>query len=124
MPAAAVEPKDTSYFCVVEIAGGLMYDDTQKRWRGGALRTDEKFVLKLKYLNSQMKKNFINKDELILSFNVSITQSGTSTPRDCYSRDWTPIVEIGPGNHIFCNARVIMHNAKHTNCHQKLFLLY
>jgi hypothetical protein len=104
-PAQAIQPKDASYFCVTEMAGGLVFDETLKRWRGASLRTDDKFILKLKFLGMKMGKDFVGKDEMVLSFNVSVTPSGSNSPSECRSRaDWGDVIEVRANNYLLCNA--------------------
>lgn len=102
--AQALEAKNATYYCVVEMAGGLYYDESSKRWRSGTFHTDDKFVLKLKYLRTQMGKDFVNRDEAIQTFNVAIVEGGSNTDAECRSRDWSEVVEVRPNNYIVCNA--------------------
>ncbi|WP_426609501.1 hypothetical protein [Bradyrhizobium sp. McL0616] len=102
--AQAVEAKNATYYCVVEMAGGLFYDENSKRWRSGTFRTDEKFVLKLKYLRTQVGKDLMNRDEAVQTFNVAIVEGGSNTDAECRARDWSEVVEVRPNNYIVCNA--------------------
>ncbi|MET4242744.1 hypothetical protein [Bradyrhizobium sp. RT10b] len=102
--AQAVEAKNATYYCAVEMAGGLFYDENLKRWRSGTLRTDDRFVLKLKYLTTRMGKDLVNRDEVVLTFNVAIVEGGSNTDAECRARDWSEVVEVRPNNYIFCNA--------------------
>src|SRR5437868_6952638 len=66
------------YFCTTDAIGGLMYKKDLKKWIGGSLRGDEKFVLSLKFLRSRVEKNALfDKDQVIATYNVSITESGS-----------------------------------------------
>src|SRR5215467_6222229 len=72
--------KDASYFCIAEFAGGLAYDERMKKWKGTAIRIEQKFVLRLKHLRTQPKSAF---SETVYDYNVSVTGAGTNLARMC-----------------------------------------
>jgi hypothetical protein len=74
--AVGFEPKDASYFCTAEISAGLAYNKLSKKWNSATFQADEKFVLRMKYLQSS-------------DFKVTITPAG--------SNDALPCVKLGSG---------------------------
>src|SRR5262249_17335227 len=63
-----------AYYCVDEVAGGLAYDATTKKWKGTGFNTDEKFVLRLQYKGRSETKE---------EYEVTITESGKSEAARC-----------------------------------------
>jgi hypothetical protein len=51
--ADAIQPKDASYFCVAEIAGGIAYNELAKKWVGAVFKATQKMVLRLKFVDTQ-----------------------------------------------------------------------
>jgi len=84
--ADAIQPKDASYFCVAEAAGGLSFNSAQKKWVGTVFRADEKFVLRLKFVDVQPGTEVWDKEETYTNFDVSITASGSSYQAECRQR--------------------------------------
>ena len=41
-----------AYYCATEVAGGLSYDSSQKAWHGTSFNTDEKFVLRMTFVEA------------------------------------------------------------------------
>jgi hypothetical protein len=83
LPAQAIEPKDASFFCVAEIAGGLAFRAEQKRWVGAVLNPAEKFVLRLKYLDTQVATGKWDAGRAQSNFEVTIKPSGKNVDRPC-----------------------------------------
>jgi hypothetical protein len=81
--AKAIEPKDASYFCVAEAAGGLSFNAVQKRWVGSVFKTNEKFVLRLKFIDVKLGTGKWDKDQLYANFEVGLTPSGTNSESRC-----------------------------------------
>lgn len=77
--ASAQLGKDASYFCTAEIAGGLAYDEGLKKWKGTGLRTEQKFVLRLRYLNSRK----VGGDQTVYDYDVTVTTTGTNNALPC-----------------------------------------
>ena len=83
--ASAQLGKDASYFCVAEFAGGLIYDEGMKKWKSGALRIEEKFVLRLKHLRTRVQKSYTGEDEPVHDYDVTVTPAGSNAPFPCVS---------------------------------------
>src|SRR5713226_9135361 len=81
--AGAIPPKDVSYLCVAEIVGGLWYNKTTNKWEGSTFKPTEKFLLRLKYIDSRLGTEFWDKDETYANFQVTVTKSGTNTGLPC-----------------------------------------
>jgi len=79
----AIEPKDVSYFCVAEAAGGLSFSAPQKKWVGTVFKVTEKFVLRLKYIDAKFGTGKWDKDELYTNFEVALTPAGTNSESRC-----------------------------------------
>lgn len=45
MSMATLSRADEAYVCVTEFAGGLVFDASTKKWRGGAFEPDAKYVI-------------------------------------------------------------------------------
>jgi hypothetical protein len=76
--SAAGATKDAIYLCVPEIAGGLGFNVVTKRWEGSSFRPGDKFIVRLKYLQSKTT-SLGESDE----YNVVIKQTGTSNGEEC-----------------------------------------
>ena len=80
---AVEQGKDVSYFCVVEFAGGLSFNQKTNKWEGTKFRTDDKFVLRLKFLQSRTEKSHFGEDQQVHDYKVTIIKSGTSSAVAC-----------------------------------------
>jgi len=76
--------KNGAYFCTSEVAGGIKYDEQTKKWRGQALRSDEKFVVRLRFIRTRME-NISGLDRLVQHYDVTITMAGTNNALPCVS---------------------------------------
>jgi hypothetical protein len=74
---------DASYFCVVESAGGISFNETTKKWEGTRFHPDGKFGVRLKFLKTRIQKDVLGEDETVHDYNVTITPSGQKTPWEC-----------------------------------------
>lgn len=82
--AHAIEPRDATYYCAAEAAGGIAYDEQLKRWRSANFRPDKKFVLKLKFLSSAKEKMFEwTGPEIVNRFSITVTAAGSNTDTPC-----------------------------------------
>ena len=80
--------KDASYFCVTEFAGGLSYDEATKKWKGTVFNANDKFVLRLKFLQTRIeKKPYGNENETVYYYNATITASGQNSVTACENDD-------------------------------------
>jgi len=82
---AQIAPKDASYSCAAEFAGGIRYNEQTKRWEGPTLKPEAKFVMRMQHVRSIKRKNFRGKDEPAQVFDVTITKADSNTPLPCYS---------------------------------------
>jgi hypothetical protein len=80
---AEIPRKDASYFCVAEAAGGLAFNPGLKKWAGTIFKADDKFVLRLKFVNVQQGEDFWDKDETYSNFDAYLTPSGTNSEVRC-----------------------------------------
>jgi hypothetical protein len=81
--ARALDRKDTSYFCTAEAAGGVSYKADQKKWGGAIFRTNEKFVLRLKFVDVEAGTSTWDKNDIYTNFEVFLTPSGTNSDSRC-----------------------------------------
>ncbi len=84
---AGIAPKDASYFCVAEIAGGLRYNERTKKWEGATFKPDAKFVMRMKHLRSETRKDSRGKDEPAQVFDVTITPERGRVAETCLTPD-------------------------------------
>jgi hypothetical protein len=84
---AGIAPKDASYFCVGEFAGGLWYNERTKKWEGATFKPDAKFVMRMKHLRSETRKDSRGKDEPAQVFDVTITPEGGRVAETCLQPD-------------------------------------
>jgi hypothetical protein len=73
---------DASYFCVVESAGGISFNETTKKWESTRFHPDGKFGVRLKFIKTRVQKD-VFEDETVHDYNVTITPSGQKTPWEC-----------------------------------------
>ena len=50
---AICDQLDGAYYCTAEVSGGLSYDSSQKLWHGTAFNVDEKFVLRMTFIDTK-----------------------------------------------------------------------
>jgi hypothetical protein len=81
--AEAFPPRDASYFCEVELSGGLAFDNSSGRWQSTTFIPSGKFVLNLKFLRSRMRKDFFDKDEPVNDYTVTMTNAGENHANPC-----------------------------------------
>ena len=79
---AAAQQYDGSYYCVVEFAGGVAYDEKLKRWDSARFRPHEKFVVHFKYIGPHMLDGPVSYTD---DYFVTITPSGSDKPEACKS---------------------------------------
>jgi len=97
--------KDASYFCISEFAGGVAYDQATKKWKGTALRTNNKFVLRLKFVNSRVEKTFFRGDEIVHDYNITFTETGSNSPEPCIDvRQSKPRITVGYDGLMTCTS--------------------
>lgn len=78
---ATAQEKEVSYFCASEFAGGVAYNAVGKRWQGTTFRTRDKFVLKLKLIESAAEQHVgTGKYDI---YSVTITLGGTNFASPC-----------------------------------------
>jgi hypothetical protein len=81
--SAEIEQKDASYYCVAEIAGGLSYDGTTKKWAGAVFKATDKIVLRLKFVDTQKGTLSLDKGITYKHFRAVITAPGAKSGIDC-----------------------------------------
>jgi hypothetical protein len=86
--AYAQESKDASYFCTREMAAGLAYNNSLKRWEGVQLPSEgsfSKFVLRMRFLKERVQKNILDELEDVSDYEVTITEAGSNSGFPCRS---------------------------------------
>lgn len=79
----------SSYFCNDEVAGGIAWDPSQKRWKGTTFTPSDKFIVKLVPAGTSPAG---------LRYDVTITPTGTSKVQECKSGSGLfsgPVYEFG-----------------------------
>jgi hypothetical protein len=76
--------KDGSYYCAAEVAGGLIYDQTTKRWRSANFTPSGKFVLKREFVKDEVEGS-----QTIESYRVTITLAGKNDAQPCYAQTYS-----------------------------------
>ena len=82
----AQEFKDVSYLCVREMAAGLTYNDSLKKWEGAQLRSEgsfNKFILRLRLLKERVQKNVMDEEEDVSDYEVTLTEMETNNEFSC-----------------------------------------
>ena len=73
--------KDGAYVCTVEFSGGLAYNRTTKRWQSTTFRPRQKFILRLKFIETTQEEL-----EAVSSYHITFTPAGESVAMPC--RSW------------------------------------
>jgi hypothetical protein len=81
--AAEVAQEDAAYFCAAEIAGGLAYDEVGRKWHGAVFKATERFVLRLKFVDTQKGVLSNDKDTIYKNFSVTVTEAGSNIATPC-----------------------------------------
>lgn len=92
---AGIAPKDASYFCVAEITGGLRYNERTKKWASTTFKPDAKFVMRMKHLRSETRKDSRGKDEPAQVFDVTITPERGRVTETCLGTDEFVVLKSG-----------------------------
>ena len=100
--ASAQPGNDASYFCTEEVSGGLAYDVRMKKWKGTALNTNRRFVLRLKFLRTRFQ-TVLGSNAMVHDYDVTITDAGSNTPQFCEHHD-QPVTVIAVLGWLNCNA--------------------
>jgi hypothetical protein len=104
-PVSAIEPRDASYFCVAEAAGGLSYDTPSKKWVGARFKTTEKFILRLKFIDVTPSINSWDQGTTYTNFKITMADAGSSNNSACISTsDSKSTISINPYNFFSCNS--------------------
>jgi hypothetical protein len=104
--SSAMAPKDASYYCTVEFAGGLTFNQTLKKWESAKFRPERKFVLKLKYLTTRTQNDYLGTNETVTDFNITLTAAGSNSSELCLKTgdEWSETVPISQNDFITCTA--------------------
>jgi hypothetical protein len=82
MACAKADEKEVSYFCTSEFAGGLAYNDVSKKWEGTTFRTRDRFVLKLRLVDSGVDQYGSSQFKYSI-YLVTVTLAGTNDAGQC-----------------------------------------
>jgi hypothetical protein len=97
------QSKDAAYYCVAEFAGGLAYDAGTKKWQGASFRTDNKFVMRMKYVGSRGQGSGLTGS--LTEYMVTITQAGDSYAAPCTDDGSYEAKSVLSSNTwVFCNS--------------------
>lgn len=109
LAAHAQDKGNHSYFCKTEVAGGLHYNETVKKWTSTSFKPQEDFVLRLKYVETKVEKiwQYASKEEPVTYYSVTLTPKGTTSPYNCFAHDTTNgQVRVTPTTMIVCNSNL------------------
>jgi hypothetical protein len=101
-PLKAQLGQSSSYFCVGEFAAGAAFSDAAKKWQSTIFRDSDKFVLKLKFLGSLIRKDVLGQDETVYDYSVTLTQNGSNVARECRSINMTGKIVSVSSDYISC----------------------
>jgi hypothetical protein len=106
--SSAQSGTNTAYYCTEEASGGLQYDKVAKKWVGIGFNATHKFVLRLKFLRTFVRKrrNEVDHDETIGVYGVTITNAGESDESQCES-EGNKEVFVGDNSLAFCRRGLI-----------------
>jgi hypothetical protein len=78
---------NAAYYCTAEASGGLAYNNVLKKWEGVAFPVTHKFILRLKFVRTYVrrKENEFDKDETGNYYETTITDAGESFASPCVS---------------------------------------
>jgi hypothetical protein len=82
MPSMAfsLERRDGAYYCTEKFAGGVAYDSALQQWRGGPIKGNENFVVKLQHASPpEQDPNYPDPNAQDRYYRVTITVEGHSS---------------------------------------------
>jgi hypothetical protein len=103
--------EDASYFCTREMAAGLAYNSSLRKWEGAQLPSEgsfSKFILRMKVINERVRRNALDEEEDVIVYEVTITDAETNNAFPCKSAGTgvnTKIVVAGVEQNVVCSAR-------------------
>lgn len=71
-----------AYFCTVQAAAGIKFDQSQKKWNGVPFEPRGGFIVRIKFQHTETQKMW-NVEFTYDFYEASITQAGTSGTRNC-----------------------------------------
>lgn len=100
--AYAQQYRGGNFYCVPEWSGGGIYNQSVKRWQAATFRINEedKFFLKLQFI----AKDTENADH----YRVTITNSGSNSPRSCFTDNLLSDVIVDRQGVIRCNRELLL----------------
>jgi hypothetical protein len=107
----AEDSEDASYFCTRQMAAGLAYNSSLKKWEGVVLPSEgsfSKFTLRMKFLGDRVQRNILNENEEVMDYEVTITEAETNNAFSCRSVGTgihSKIVIVGEDDIVVCSAR-------------------
>lgn len=100
--------KDGTYFCTVEFAAGLAYNQTTKRWQSTTLRPDYSFILGLEFIETKQDEllpGLSVKKSTVSSYNIALIVAG-SEAMPCLSEDRDAAVMYDGNPFVRCTSGV------------------
>jgi len=108
----AQNSEDASYFCIREMAAGLTYNSSLKKWAGVQLGSEgsfSKFILRMRFLKERVQRNVLDEEEDVSDYEVTITEAETNYGFPCRSAGAGVITRIvtvvGDDGNLDCSAR-------------------
>src|SRR5665213_4538844 len=82
VPAShAQTPNDAAYLCTSEMAVGVEYNKSLKKWEAVTVGSEglfSKFILRLKHLKDRVQRGPSGENEDVTDYVVTITETGTN----------------------------------------------
>jgi len=104
----AQEDKTVTYYCTAEAEGGLFYNKAIKKWEGVRFEPRHKFVLRLKFVRTYVRKkvNEFDEDERMNVYEVTVTDAGEPMRiihDKCTTNSDSNEVPVGKNNMVLCS---------------------
>jgi hypothetical protein len=101
---------DASYLCMREMAAGLAYNNSLKKWEGAPLHSEgsfNRFTLRMRFLHDRVRRNTSGEEEDVTDYEVTITEAETNYGFPCTSGGGVVlgrIVTVGDDDALECSA--------------------
>ena len=107
--AHAQQGKDMAYYCTSEVATGLFYNKDLKRWVSTNFKPSDPFVLRLKFEETKMEKEYsFSTEELATYYTLTMTPKGTDNAAECrkYGSGTTAKMRVFDYLYFACNSNL------------------
>jgi hypothetical protein len=109
--ALSLQPRNASFYCEVKFSGGIAFNELSKRWDSAQFLPVDRFVLKLQFISSDVRKDSRGDDENVTNFRATITKEELYRPASWFGSGCETSITVKPDDPWFsCSSGVTNYN--------------